>query len=183
MRGENSSDVLDGTTLGARVQLAAQAKKITSPAELWRRLQPTFKVSKAAISNIWADRTEVPRPALIEALASVLDVDADALRYGPRDGDDYFIVQVRGLTPDLSQIQRDRLLYLANDMAKETREVRMREAVAGNAEETELLRRFRAASPVERAAVMRGLDRPAEPVHRAPEPRPAPSTGRRVRTA
>jgi len=132
-------------TVGERVARLRAARGIKTPAALARLVTESgVRVTRQTMSMLERNKIDQPRIGLINALAEVLETSAEYLTHGERAGDHPFNEQVRGLLPDLTDHQQDQLLYLANEMAKETREVRMREAVAGNAEETELLRRFRA---------------------------------------
>lgn len=149
-------------TIGGRIASLREARKIKSAGELARLVNATgYEVSRQAVGMLERGGVDTPRMGLIEALADVLDTTPEYLLYGPRIGEDGFVVELSGLAPDLEQAQRDQLLWLANDMARETRarrEEAMKLSAAGLSEdEAELLRLYRGSSTLGRSAAIGAL--------------------------
>ena len=148
-------------TIGQRVTSLREARKIKSAGELARLLGTVgFEVSRQAVHALERGAVDSPRKGLIEALAKVLDTSPEFLLYGPREWEDSFVVELTGLAPDLTSVQRDQLLWLANDMAKETRARRLDEL---SEEEVEWVRLLRAQSPALRDRLLEEAREVAEP--------------------
>lgn len=178
-----------GRTLGERITHARSVKGIKSPAALARLIEERgYPITRQSMANIEADRVENPRPELLEHVAAVVGLTVEELRYGPRAEDTLFLAEMRGLEGDLTSGQRDQLLYLANEMAKETRAAREAEAKrraeeALSEEEREWLAAFRAAAPAQRRDALAIALAEREPDQSLPTTRPATRSRRPRRSA
>lgn len=140
-------------TVGQRIRRAREARYIRSARELARLVSESgFPISAQAISRI--EGGAVPRPSLLHAIATVLGMPEDDLRHGPRNGEAFFVDQIRALQEDLEDHQRDRLVWLANDMAAETRARRASTVTELSADEAALIAAYRAQSPQTQRALL-----------------------------
>lgn len=142
-------------TVGQRIKKAREGRYIRSARELARLVtEHGVSVSSQAMSRIEGGSN--PRPALLTAIAEVLDIPEDELRHGPREGEAFFVSQIKSLQDDLDQYQRDRLVWLAQDMAAETRARRVSMVSELSADEAALVAAYRAAqSESARSAILR----------------------------
>lgn len=167
-------------TIGRRVQAARRAARVKSAGELARRVLAVtgYSVTRQTIANLERDMT-TPRAELLEALAQTLAIPLDELRYGPRGEDAFALVQLRALSPDLEDHQWERLLWLANDMAEETRRKRITPESLSEAE-LRLIAAYRAATPDAQPAILEaaGAQPPSEPETESASP-PVPKGRRR----
>lgn len=139
-------------TVGQRIKKAREGRYIRSARELARLVtEHGVSISPQALSRIEAGAN--PRPALLTAIAEVLDIPEDELRHGPRDGEAFFVSQIKSLQDDLDQYQRDRLVWLAQDMAAETRARRASMVTDLNADEAALIAAYRAQSAAAQRAI------------------------------
>lgn len=172
-------------TVGGRVAAARRAAFIKNAAELARLVSARgYSVTRQTVRNIERDR-HVPRPDLMEHIAAVLGVPAEQLRYGPREGESFRIEQLRALTPDLEDHQWERLVWLAQDMAAETRARRAAAAVTElRADEAELIEAYRAAqTDAARTAILLAARAASSSRDTKGEPLPTPTKRQRRRAA
>lgn len=154
-------NVTEPRTVGERIKRAREARYIRSARELARLVSEAgVSISPQAMARI--ESGAVPRPALMTAIADVLGMPEDDLRHGPRDGESFFVDQIRALQDDLEDHQRDRLVWLASDMAAETR-ARRAAASELSADEAALIAAYRATQGEEaRSAILRVAREAAE---------------------
>ena len=161
-------------TVGQRIKKAREARYIRSARELARLVTESgFPITPQALSRI--ENGAVPRPALLTAISGVLGMPEDELRHGPRDGESFFIDQIRAVQDDLEDHQRDRLVWLANDMAEETRRRRAATTIELSEDEAALIAAYRAQSPATQRALLEvaGAVAPSAPATESAPPTPA----------
>lgn len=149
-------------TVGERVARLRSARGIKNPAALARLIEESgYSVQRQTMSALERNKIDQPRQGLINALAQVLKTTPEYLLHGERSDEHPFNEQVRGLLPDLSDAQQDQLLYLANEMAKDTRRQRGEQEAMKRAglsdEEAEVLAWFRSSGATMQSATLAGI--------------------------
>lgn len=148
----------DTATIGGRVEAARRSRGLKSAAALADAVNeafgPGFTTTRQTISALERTPSYRPHADLIDAIAHVLEIPADALRYGAPTGETFHITQLRTFEGVLEDYQWERLIWLAQDMAEEARARRAAESPALSLASIDEWLADPARTPEERAALL-----------------------------